>query len=35
MGDRLSMTGIVGCLLIFLCVLAVQMVPILKVRPAA
>ena len=32
MGDRLSMTGIAGCVLIFVCVLVVQMAPMLSVR---
>lgn len=35
MGDRLSVTGLAGCALIFACILAVQMLPMIEARRAA
>ena len=32
MGDRLNMTGFAGCMLIFVCIVAVQLAPLLGVR---
>lgn len=35
MGDRLGAVGVAGCVLIFVCILAVQMMPMLEARRAA
>lgn len=35
MGDRLNATGIAGCVLIFVCIVAVQMMPLMAPRAAA
>lgn len=32
MGDRLNAVGIAGCVLIFACILAVQMMPMIEAR---
>jgi hypothetical protein len=34
MGDRLSSAGLAGCALILACILAVQVLPLLRTRPA-
>ena len=35
MGDRLSSMGIMGCILIFTCIIAVQLMPLMEARKTA